>query len=64
MLFRSGVGLAIAKARCPRTFVVGSSKSTATKAISIISSKDGTPLPLSSGILPEFGLESVLRTIQ
>ena len=38
----------IAKARHPRTFVVGSSKSTATKAISIISSKDGTPLPLSA----------------
>ena len=34
-------------ARRPRTFVVGSSKSTSTKAISILSSKDGTPLPLS-----------------
>ena len=28
-----GVGLVVAKARCPRTFVVGSSKSTSTKAI-------------------------------
>ena len=28
-------------------FIVGSSKSTSTKALSIISSKDGTPLPLS-----------------
>ena len=45
-----GVGLAIAKARRPRTFVVGSSKSTSSKTIATISSKDGTPLPLSSGI--------------
>ena len=43
-----GVGLAIAKARRPRTFVVGSSKSTSSKTTATISSKGGTPLPLSS----------------
>ena len=57
-----GVGLAIAKARRHRTFVVGSSKSTSTKAISIISSKDGTPLPLS--YIPDVYLTWELETEQ